>query len=339
MNKVLCFGELLLRMSPSSCGNWLRKGSIPVYTGGAELNVAAGLAKWDIPVSFFTALPDNYMSKAIGSYLLERRIDISTIQYSGSRIGIYFLPQGTDLKNEGVIYDRDYSSFSELKPGNIDWEKLFENVSWFHFSAIIPALNENSLQVCKKAIREASKRGIIVSVDLNYRSKLWQYGKSPVQAMPELVDFCDVIMGNIWSANIMLGIGLDENIHHKGGRVDYMGHAKQTAMDIQLRYPKCKTVANTFRFDLDNNGLLYYASLFHDGMQFNSPEFCARAIVDRVGSGDCFMAGLIYGLYHQHPPQEIVNFATSAAFGKMQEAGDFTDQDIEKIYARLQKNG
>lgn len=339
MEKVLCFGELLLRMSPSSGGDWLRKGLMPVYTGGSELNVAAGLAKWDVPVSFFTVIPDNYLSKTIAGYLLERKIDISPVQYSGNRIGIYYLPQGTDLKNEGVIYDRSNSSFSELRPGTIDWGIVLKNVSWFHFSAISPGLSENCLQVCKEAIRESSKRNITVSVDLNYRSKLWQYGKSPDQVMPELVDYCDLIMGNIWSSHILLGIDLDENIHQKGRKEDYLDHANQTATDIQRIFPKCRTIANTFRFDSGNDGFLYYTSLFHDGTQYNSPEFSTRSIRDRVGSGDCFMAGLIYGLYHQHPPQDIVNFATSAAFGKMQETGDFTDQNIEMIYARLHQNG
>jgi 2-dehydro-3-deoxygluconokinase len=225
MNKVLCFGELLLRMSPLLQGKWLNNAYMPVYIGGAELNVAAALAKWNIPVSYFTALPENYLSKEICNDLQQRNIDIDNIHFSGNRIGIYFLPQGADLKHAGVIYDRSNSSFAELKPGMIDWEKVLHNISWFHFSAISPALNENIALVCKEVLEAASKKNISISVDLNYRSKLWQYGNRPAEIMPELVQHCDVIMGNIWSANILLGIDVDENIHSKGKKEYYLEHA------------------------------------------------------------------------------------------------------------------
>jgi 2-dehydro-3-deoxygluconokinase len=339
MNKVLCFGELLLRMSPELNGKWLRNAAMPVYTGGAELNVAAALARWNIPVSYFTALPENYLSGEICIALQQRNIDISNIHFSGNRIGIYFLPQGADLKHAGVIYDRSYSSFAELKPGIIDWDKVLQNISWFHFSAISPALNENAVLVCKEILEVARMKNITISVDLNYRSRLWQYGKKPVEIMPELVQHCDVIMGNIWSANILLGIDVDENIHGKGKREHYLEHAKQTAINIQKQFPKCKTVANTFRFDVNGNGILYYTSLFHNVQQYNSVEFKTDKITDKVGSGDCFMAGLIYGLYNNHLPPQIINFATAAAFGKLHETGDFTSQDIETVNKRLPNHG
>jgi 2-dehydro-3-deoxygluconokinase len=339
MNKVLCFGELLLRMSPALQGKWLQNALMPVYTGGAELNVAAALAKWEIPVSYFTALPENYLSKEICNDLKQRNIDINNIHFSGNRIGIYFLPQGADLKHAGVIYDRSNSSFAELKPGMIDWENMLKNISWFHFSAISPALNENAALVCREVLEAAKKKNVTISVDLNYRSKLWQYGKKPLEIMPELVQHCDVIMGNIWSANILLGIEVDEDIHGKGKKEHYLEHAKQTAINIQKQFPKCKTVANTFRFDINENGILYYTSLFNNGEQYHSAEFKTDKITDKVGSGDCFMAGLIYGLYNNHAPQQIINFATAAAFGKLHETGDFTSQDIETINKRLMNHG
>ena len=339
MNKVLCFGELLLRMSPASDGSWLRNGLLPVYAGGSELNVAAGLAQWNIPVSFFSAVPDHYMSRGILHYLEEKKIDTSQIRFAGNRIGIYFLPPGSELKNTGVIYDRANSSFSELSAAGIDWDQALENTDWIHFSAITPALSEDSFQLCKQALAEASKRNITVSVDLNYRSKLWKYGRSPLEVMSRLASYCDLIMGNIWSANLLLGIEVDEDIHKKDAKENYTGHAEKTARSIMEKFPRCKTVANTFRFDLEGGGILYYTSLSKEGISYHSPVFRTERIVDRVGSGDCYMAGLIYGHYRRRPPQEIVDFATSAAFGKLQETGDFTTQDIEKIYARLQRHG
>lgn len=331
MSKVLCFGEILLRMSPSIDGNWLKGNTMPVYIGGAELNVAAALGKWQIPIAYCTAMPDNYLSKGILEALQSKHIDTSPVHFCGHRIGIYFLAQGTDLKHAGVIYDRGHSSFAGLKPGFLDWDKILHHVSWFHFSAISPALNENTAAVCAEGLEAASKKNITISVDLNHRAKLWQYGKKPVDVMPQLVQHCDVVMGNIWSANTLLGVEVDKAIHQKGKKGDYLEHAKKTSLAIQQGFPKCKTVANTFRFDDGKQGILYYASLFSGARQYDSVEFSAKEIVDRVGTGDCFMAGLIYGLYNKNDLQDTIDFAAAAAFGKLFEKGDFTENDAEAV--------
>ncbi|HEX5150729.1 MAG TPA: sugar kinase [Parafilimonas sp.] len=334
MKKVLCFGEFLLRMSPSLNKKWIHEANMPVYLGGAELNVATALAKWGIPVKYFSVLPDNYLSKEICEELRTKNIDVSPIEFSGSRIGIYILAQGTDLKHTGVIYDRAHSSFSELKPGIINWDEKLDDVSWFHFSAISPALNENVAAVCREVVSAAVRKGITISVDLNHRAKLWQYGKNPLEIMPGLVEHCDVVMGNIWSANSLLGIGLDENIHDKKSKAAYLEHADTTAKLIMQKFPKCKTVAQTFRFDHEN-GIKYYAALNDANHQYVSGEFIAGQVVDKVGSGDCFMAGLIYGLSNDLLPGEIMNFAAAAAVGKLQEKGDSTNQDLASIRSKI----
>jgi 2-dehydro-3-deoxygluconokinase len=330
MKKIFCFGEFLLRMSPSLNKKWIHDANMPVYFGGAELNVATALSNWNVPSKYVTALPDNYLSKEICETLAEKNIDISSIIFCGSRIGICYLAQGLDLKHGSVIYDRTYSSFSELKPGMVDWDAVLNDVGWFHFSAITPALNQNIADVCKEALDAAAKKGITISVDLNYRAKLWQYGKQPVAIMPALVENCSIIMGNIWSANSLLCIEVDENIHSKKSKGAYLEHADATAKNIMRNYPKCEWVAQTFRFD-QNNGIQYYAALNNSGQQFVSKEFFTETVVDRVGSGDCFMAGLLYGLYNSLSPGEIVNFAAAAAFGKLQETGDATRQHIEDV--------
>src|SRR5689334_3479152 len=210
MSRVLCFGELLLRLSPQLHGEWINQNQMPVFIGGAELNVATALSVWGIPVSYCTALPDHYLSHEIIAFVNRKGIHTDPIRFSGSRIGIYYLPQGADLKNAGVIYDRAHSSFWELEPGQIDWEKVFQDVNWFHFSAISPALNLKVAAVCKEAASYASSKGIKVSIDLNHRARLWQYGKEPVDVMPELVQYCDMVMGNLWAEEIMLGLSFEK---------------------------------------------------------------------------------------------------------------------------------
>ncbi|MEP6949990.1 MAG: sugar kinase [Ginsengibacter sp.] len=332
MNKIFCFGELLLRLSPELDGKWLTQSLMPVYIGGAELNTATALAKWNVPVTYCTALPGNYLSKEICEELDKRNINTGRVIFSGNRIGTYYLPQGSDLKNAGVIYDRAWSSFSELQPGQIDWDVVLAHVSWFHFSAISPALNQNIATICKEAVEVASKRKITISVDLNYRSKLWQYGKKPKEIMPALVEHCDVVMGNIWSADDLLDIGVDADIHNKKSKLVYLEHAKKTAENIMRSFPACKSVANTFRFD-DGDRTSYYASFNINGGQFVSQEFSTNKVVDKVGSGDCFMAGLIYGFYNKLGSREIIDFASAAAFNKLFVKGDATTSTVEEIMA------
>jgi len=324
--KVLCFGELLLRISPAPNED-ADKHPMLLYMGGAEANAATALAGWNVPVKYCTVLPENFMSHHVIDYLEYKGIYTSSILLAGKRIGVYYLERGADLKGS-MAYDREGSSFSELKRGMIDWDKVLRDVEWFNFTAISPALNENVADVCLEALEAASKKGITISVDLNYRSRLWKYGKQPIEVMPALVEHCDVVMGNIWSANTLLGTSIDEHIHDRKSKEAYLAHAEATSIEIMSKFPKCKTVANTFRFDGSSDKILYYTSLFTNNQAYNSPEFTCEGVVDRSGSGDCFMAGLIYGLYNQHEPQEVLDYATAAAFGKLQEHGDSTGQDI-----------
>ncbi len=326
MKKILCFGELLLRISPSS-NEELAQNPMLVFVGGSEANAATALAGWNVPVKYCTVLPDNFMSKHVIHYLEYQGIYASSIVFSGNRMGIYYLERGADLKGSS-IYDRENSSFSQVKRGTIEWAKILQDVSWFHFSAVNPSLNENVADVCLEALEVASAMGIQISIDLNYRSSLWKYGKQPIEVMPKLVEYADVIMGNIWSAKTMLGTGLDEHIYEKNTKEAYLEQAKATSAEIIEKFPKCKIVANTFRFDSDSNDILYYTSLFKDGNLYSSPDFTSHGVVDKSGSGDCFMAGLIYGITKELLPQELLDYATAAGFGKLQEVGDATSHDV-----------
>jgi 2-dehydro-3-deoxygluconokinase len=326
MHKVCCFGELLLRMSPALNKEWIYASGMAAYIGGAELNVASALAKWNIPVKYFTALPDNYLSKEIMEYLEENNIDTSAIHISGDRIGAYYLPQGTDLKHAGVIYDRAHSSFFHLQPGMVNWDEVLDGCTWFHFSAISPAINENAAAVCKEALEAASAKGLTISVDLNHRSKLWKYGKDPVEVMTSLVEYCDVIMGNMWAAETLLGTPSPVPNSIGKTKQELVDAAGQSMLVLHRQYPKAQTFAYTFRLDHE-----YFSILQHGGDRTVSNVYSIDEVKDKVGTGDCFMAGLIYGLYNQQPLKEIIDFASAAAVGKLYETGDSTNQHIEDV--------
>jgi len=335
MKKVFCFGEILLRMSPVLDQGWINTASMPVHLGGAELNVAKALAGWQQPVTYMSAMPDNYLSKEIAASIAASHIGVEAMQYCGDRIGIYFLPQGADLKNAGVIYDRAHASFSTaLFPGKINWDALLEGSDWFHFSAISPALSAQAAELCLDALKAAKRLGLTISVDLNYRAKLWKYGKQPTQVMPELVAYADVIMGNIWSARDLLAIHVPAGAESATTKEAFAACAKETAAVLFAQNASCKVVANTFRFTPEGAGVQYYASLDTREEQAVSVSFNANSVIDKVGSGDCFMAGLIYGIHNGHAHQETINYAASAAFGKLQELGDSTKQTISQIKSR-----
>ncbi len=332
--KVFCFGELLLRFSPALQQEWINKNEMSVFVGGAELNVAKALSHWNVPVKYVTALPNNYLSTEIISSLNADQIVVSDILFQGERIGTYTLPMGADLKNAGVIYDRAHSAFASLTKATINWDKVLDGYDWFHFSAISPALSVSIAEVCEEALQAATKKGMTISLDLNYRAKLWQYGKNPVEVMPALAKYCHVIMGNIWSTHQLLGTVLDPLLESNCDKSFYTEHAAKTAKEIFTVYPTCNLVANTFRFSEDD-AVRYYATVADPNNQVVAFEQYVTTVVDKVGSGDCFMAGLIYSILQKWDLQQIANFASSAAFGKLQEKGDSTQQSVAQINNRF----
>jgi 2-dehydro-3-deoxygluconokinase len=336
MQKILCFGEILLRFSPAPNGAWLSARQMHVYAGGAELNVATALAGWGLPVSYFTAMPDNFITRDLTEELRRRNLNTDTILFTGQKLGSYYLAQGKDLKNQSVIYDRAHSAFSELKPGAIDWDHVLHDISWLHFSAISPALGETLSAVCLEAVEAASRKNITISIDLNYRPALWKQ-RNPHEIMSKLLQHCDVVMGNIWSAHDLLGIPLDHALLQKNEPSSYRHHAHQSAMKLLRRFARVKTVAFTFRFEEGEKGILYYASLYSAHHWAESPVYRSDEILDKVGTGDCFMAGLIYGLSKGLTEKETILFASSAGFGKFFETGDSTGQDVQTIQNRIQQ--
>jgi 2-dehydro-3-deoxygluconokinase len=329
MKEIICFGEILLRFSPLPADESFTQQQMPVFIGGAELNVAQALAQWSMPVDYCTAMPDNFLTKSVLRFIEKKGIGTTAVHKGGERMGVYYLQQGTDVKNDTVVFDRANSSFATLQTGQINWSAVLKDKKWFHFSAIAASLSLSAADVCLEAVKAAKQLGVTVSLDLNYRSKLWKYGKQPKEIMQELIQYCDVVMGNIWSVENLLGLA--SPIQSSDGKTDdeLLQAAEESIATIKKVFPNVTTVAYTFR--LQQN---YFAVLQANGTLFKSRKHVLQNVVDRVGSGDCFMAGLIHSIVNEETPQNTINFAASAAVGKLYEKGDSTTQTVTAIKLR-----
>ncbi len=330
--KVVAFGEILFRITP-----YPQKNNAEFSLGGAELNVATALATWGVDTSYVSRMPENPLSRNIDAILKDLRIDTARMLWGGERIGIYYMQPGGDMQSHAVVYDRAHSAFSKLEPGSINWGEVLDGMTWLHWTAISPAINANAAIICREILEAATERNITISTDLNYRRLLWQYGRSPAEVMPELVKFCDVIMGNIWSASQMLGIHWDEKELVRGDKSSCIRLAGEVAGKISMAYPKCRQVAFTFRFTQPGGNLQYFATLINKSGLFDSVEFKKDSVVDSVGSGDSFMAGLIYGMLQQMPEPELINFAAAAAVSKLNIKGDANTTPVSKIKELLEQ--
>lgn len=322
--KVLLFGELLWRISLPLASEGRESSPVSMTPGGSEANVAAALSLWGQPCRYMTVVPDNELADEAVHALDQRGADTRFITRKGSRMGLYFLLSANGLSSGDVVYDRRFSSFYDLQPGDIDWDLVMNECTWFHWSGIIPALSANLAAVCLEALNIARKKGLIISTDLNYRSRLWDYGKSPLQVMPELLAYSTVLMGNIWATSQMLGTSLDADLHRHTSRADYLEHASRTSQEIRLLVPACRHLLLTFRhMDHSRHNLLYCA--YSDMKELYASESLeSHEMTDRIGSGDACMAGFIYGLIHKLNGPEIVELANRAGFEKLFHKGDFT---------------
>lgn len=322
--KIACFGELLLRLSPDTDGQCWQAHQLPAFIGGAELNVASALGAWGAPVKFITALPANELSETLQKLVEDRNVELVASRVPDSRLGLYYLPQGADLKAAGVIYDRSHSAFAGLQPGQIDWQRVLADVDWLHISAINPGLNATLVEVCEEALKKAKEMGVRISIDLNYRPKLWKYGADPVVLMPRLLAYADIVMGNIWAAEKLLGIPALLDTSEGKTDEELITAAKTSTAVLRQQYPQAQEVVYTFR--LANR---YFSVAQQLENTVVSRCFPIREVVDRAGSGDCFMAGFIYGKRNGYSLAEQLNLAAAAAVQKMTERGDATQQPID----------
>jgi len=326
-----------MRLSPPYFQRLTQARSFDIIYGGGEANVAVSLANFGIDVDFVTRLPQNELGDACIQYLRQFGVNTSNITRGGDRIGIYFLEMGAATRSSKVIYDRDNSAISTAEKDKFDWEVLFKGINWFHFTGITPAISQNLVEICLDALKIAKSKGITVSCDLNYRSKLWKYGKKASEIMPELVKYCDIAIGNEEDADNVLGIRAPST-NVTSGKLDPQNY-KYVAEEMMNKFPNLKKVAITLRGSLSASHNTWAGILFDGNKCYISPHYDITHIVDRVGGGDSFVAGLIYGfLTFKEDLQKILDFAVAASCLKHTIFGDFNLVSVEEVLKIMEGN-
>ncbi len=330
MAKVVCFGEIMLRLAPPGYERFVQAKSFDVVYGGGEANVAVSLANYGIDASFVTRLPNNPIGQSAINELRRYGVDTGSIVMGGERIGIYFIEKGASQRASKVVYDRAHSSISTAKSGDFDWNRVFEGSEWFHFTGITPALGENVAHLTLEACKAAKEKGLTVSCDLNFRKNLWTSEKAG-QVMGELMKYVDVCIANEEDAEKVFGIHASET-DITGGQLSHEGY-KKVALELKDKFG-FKKVAITLRESIsasDNN----WAAMLFDGEDFYFSRKYPVHIVDRVGGGDSFGGGLIYAAMQGYTSQDAIEFAVAASCLKHSIEGDFNHATLSEVKALM----
>lgn len=326
MKRIVTFGEIMLRLAPEGYMRFLQADKFGATFGGGEANVAVSLANYGMDAAFVTKLPSHDIGQAAVNSLRRFGVDVSKISRGGDRVGIYFLEKGASQRPSKVIYDRANSSIMLAKPEDFDWADIFKGADWFHFTGITPALGDNVAEICLEALKEAKKQGLTVSCDLNYRKKLWSREKAG-DVMAKLMPFVDVCIANEEDAGDVFGIHA-ANTNITGGKISEEGY-KDVAKQLADRFG-FKKVAITLRSSISANDNDWAAMLYENGEYFFSKSYRMH-IVDRVGGGDSFGAGLIYATLSEMKGQEIIEFAVAASCLKHTIEGDFNMVTVPEV--------
>lgn len=328
--KYLSFGEIMLRLKSPGVERFFQSPALEATFGGGEANVAVSLANYGCDAAFLSVLPDNALGDACIGELRRHGVDTSRVLRGKGRMGIYFLETGANQRPSKVVYDREYSAIAQAKPGDIDWDKAFEGVGWFHITGITPAVSESAMQLSLESVQEAKKRDVTVSCDLNFRKNLWKYGKTAPEVMRELAKYVDVAIANEEDVQKSLGITVDVKV--ESGELDREKY-RLLSDEVLKTYPRMKMIAITLRESksADVNG---WAACLNDREQFMvSRRYEITDIVDRVGGGDSFAGGLIYGLNHYEGRQQALEFAVAASCLKHSIHGDFNRVSVKEVEA------
>ena len=326
MNKVVTFGEIMLRLSTERHLRFEQAKAFTASYGGGEFNVAVSLANYGINAEFVTRIPENEIGACALKEMRKMNVESKNIIFGGDRLGIYYLETGAGTRGSNVVYDRAHSSMATIEKGAVDWEKVLEGATWFHWSGITPAISESAAEACLEAVKVAHKLGLTISCDLNYRSKLWQYGKTPSEVMPEILHHSNVILGDIDTAYFMLGI---PKVNPNYQDTKSLPALYNTLFEL---CPNLKIAATTLRYSVSASHQRIGGVLFDGKSIYNAAVKEVTPVVDRVGSGDAFMGGLIYGLLEfKNNDQRALDFAVAACCLKHTIAGDYNLVTLKEV--------
>jgi 2-dehydro-3-deoxygluconokinase len=340
-NRIVAFGEVMLRLKAPGYERLLQTPQFEATFGGGEANVAVSLAHFGQDVMYITALPRNPISEACQAYLKGKGVDISHIVQAGERMGIYYYEAGANQKPSRVIYDRAHSAIMDVSPSAFDWKKILKGASWFHISGITPALSASAAESSRLAMKTARDMGIKVSFDYNYRKNLWKYGKSAPEVMTDLVQYTDVGIANEEDCQRALGISVESNSWEKdveSGRID-INKYQRLCEKVLTTFPNLKYQVITLRasYSADRN---VWAACLYDGNKFLvSQHYEISDVVDRVGTGDAFAAGLIFGMINGMSDMDALEFAVAASCLKHSIIGDMNLCTVEEVRQLLAEGG
>jgi len=320
MAAVVTFGEIMMRLTAPGQQRFAQASSLGITYGGGEANTAAALAQMGVPAAHVTVFPDNDLGRAAAAFFQKSGISTEHICFGPGRLGLYFMEVGAGIRPSRIVYDRYESAFARLEPADFDWEKILAGARWFHWTGITPAVSAAAAAACADALRTARQMGITISADVNYRRVLWQYGQTAAEVMPDLVALCDVAVCTQGDAEDIFGIQ----------STDFQDMARQ----MKQRFPNLKQIVATRRDTLSANHNRLTGLCFDGQHDHASPTFDMNPIVDRIGGGDAFMAGFIYGSLHYGDAAKALSFATAASALKHTVEGDFnlvTVAEVEQV--------
>jgi 2-dehydro-3-deoxygluconokinase len=340
MTRVVTLGEIMLRLKSPQLERLFQSPLLEATFGGGEANVAVSLARFGLDAAFATVLPRNPLGEAAIGELRRHGVDTSRIVRGGERLGIYFLETGANQRPSVVVYDRSHSSMAEADPDTFNWDTVFDGAGWFHISGITPALSQGAADLSLQAVQAARKRGLTVSCDYNYRGKLWQYGKSAPEVMRELVSYVDVGIANEEDCQLSLGIDIEGEVSQQRGMQERqeLAHYEALCGRVLKAFPNLKYQVITLResYNASHNG--WSACLFNGREFFTSTRYDLTHIVDRVGGGDSFAAGLIYGLVTGMREEAALNFAAAASALKHSIPGDLNLVTLSEVQRLVSGN-
>ncbi len=318
MKRAVTFGEIMMRLATPGFQRFLQARSLQVTYGGGEANVAVTLAQLGIPARHVTCFPENDLGKAAAAFFRQHGVDFDHTVYQGQRLGLYFLEVGAGMRPSRIVYDRFDSAFAQLDPSWFDWQKLLSDANWFHWTGITPAISANAAEACLQALKVAREKGIPISADVNYRRNLWQYGKSVREVMPELVTYCDVMVCTEGDAADIFDLKVEG--------------FNDMAEQMLALFPNAQCIIATRRDTLSASHNRLTGLSYHRESGYSETEtFDLNPIVDRIGGGDAFVGGYIYGKLSGQSENEALRFATAASALKHLVEGDFSQTNVAEI--------